>query len=71
MTLFPVFESEHIVTTAQHLPFTMQNVLKVGAMFYNPIELILSVVLQSKLIYKLCTVNLPWDTLFPSEYSAL
>ena len=52
-----------IVDLAQQLEPTKINILKISAMFYDPLGLMAPVVLQSKLIFhKICVAKYGWDT---------
>ena len=58
------FEFTDLVKSASELPATKRNILKVTAMFYDPLGLISPIVLQSKLVYQsLCKEKLTWDTI--------
>ena len=50
------------------LPGTKRNILKITAMFYNPLGLVSPIVLQWKLIHQsLCKEKINWDTITPES----
>lgn len=57
------FDFKELVSLFRSLTkVTKQNVLKIAAMFFDPLGLIALIVLQPKLLFKsLCMQNLDWD----------
>ena len=57
-------EFSNLVKLALQLPATKQNILKITAMFYDPLGLVSPIVVQSKLIYQsLCKEKINWGTI--------
>ena len=57
------YDMKGIVDLAEQLEPTKINILKISAMFYDPLGLMAPVVLQSKLIFhKICVAKYGWDT---------
>ena len=55
------FSFEEICEFAMKLPFTKQNVLRISGMFYDPLGVIPSMVLQTCLLFKnICNKKLAW-----------
>ena len=64
-----VFYFKNLVTLAENLKPTKRNILQISAMFYDPVGLISSIILQFRLIfYKICTGKYDWDTDIPSNF---
>ena len=61
-------EISGLAKLASQLLATKQNILKITAMFYDPLGLVWPIVLQSKLIYQsLCKEKINWDTIGPES----
>ena len=61
-------EISDLAKLALQLPATKQNILKTTALFYDPLGLVLPIVLQSKLIYhSLCMEKINWNTIVPES----
>ena len=61
-------EISDLAKLALQLPATKQNILKTTALFYDPLGLVLPIVLQSKLIYhSLCIEKINWNTIVPES----
>ena len=59
-----IFTFSDIIETAESLPVTKRNILKISAMFFDPLGLICPLVLQVKLLFKeSCILNVKWDNL--------
>ena len=57
-----IFDFENICRTAEKLDVTKRNVLRIAAMFFDPLGLISPITLQPKLIFQeLCRNKLEWD----------
>ena len=64
--IFTLFD---IIETAESLPVTKRNILKISTMFFEPLGLICPLVLQVKLLFKeACILNVKWDDLLPTEF---
>ena len=65
------YEFKDIISEAKRLKQTKRNLLKVAAMFYDPLGLVCPVTLQPKLFFKrLCVNKLDWDDdITPEEIS--
>ena len=67
-----VFDFKTLVTLAEDLKPTKQNILEISAMFYDPIGLTSPIILQFRLIFdKICTGKCDWDTELPSNFVTL
>ena len=67
-----VFDFKTLVTLAEGLKPTKRNILRISAMFYDPIGLISPIILQFRLIFhKICTGKYDWDTELPSNFVTL
>ena len=63
-----VYDFSEIIETARTLDITKRNILRIAAMFFDPIGLISPVVLQAKLLFKrLCFGKLGWDDKVPGD----
>ena len=63
-----IYESNNIVSQSNILEKMKRNVLKLFAMFFDPLGLISPVTLQSKLIFKsLCINKIEWDNVIPKD----
>ena len=61
-----VFDFKNLVTLAENLKPTKRNMLRISAMFYDPIALISPIILQLRLIfYKFYIGKYDWDTELP------
>ena len=61
-----VFDFKNLVTLAENLKPTKRNMLRISAMFYDPIALISPIILQLRLIfYKFYPGKYDWDTELP------
>ena len=57
-----IFGFENILRTAEKLDITKRNILRVAAMFFDPLGPISPITLQPKLIFQeLCRSKLEWD----------
>ena len=57
-----LFEFQNLVNQANELTCTKQNVLKVGALFFDLLRLLSPVTLQTKLLFKnICETKSDWD----------
>ena len=57
-----IFDFENICRTAEKLDVTKRNILRIAAMFFDPLGLISPITLQPKLIFReLCRNKLEWD----------
>ena len=66
-----IFTFSDIIVAAESLPVINRNILKMSAMFFNPLGLIRPLVLQVKLLCKeACILNVKWDGLLPTEFEA-
>ena len=64
-----IFTFSDIIETAESLPVTKRNILKISAMFFDPLGLICPLVLQVKLLFKeACILSVKWDDLLPTEF---
>ena len=55
---------------AMKLPFTKRIVLRISAMFYDPLGVISSLVLQTRLLFKnICNEKLYWDDIIPEKFT--
>ena len=63
-----VFEFATIVDAANRLPVTKRNMLKISAMFFNPLGIICLIVLNAKVLFQeTCKQKLSWDNIIPIE----
>ena len=63
-----IFNFEHIINVADSLKCTKRNILKITAMFYDPIGVICPIVLQLKLLFKkICNNNSDWYSLIEKD----
>ena len=68
---FLVYDFADIIAVASKLEITKRNILRVSAMFYDPLGLICPIVLQFRLIFQsLCAEKLEWDSPLPLHYAA-
>ena len=64
-----IFAFSDIIEIAESLPVTKGNILKISAMFFDPLGLICLLVLQVKLLFKeACILNIKWDDLLLTEF---
>ena len=57
-----IFDFENICRTAEKLDVTKRNILRIAAVFFDPLGLISPITLQPKLIFQeLCRNKLEWD----------
>ena len=64
----PELEISDLAKIALELPATKRNILKILAIFYDPLGLVSPIVLQSKLIYhSLCKEKINWDIIVPES----
>ena len=63
------FSFEEICEFATKLPFTKHNLLRIPGMFYDPLGVIPSMVLQTCLLFKnICNKKLAWDVI-PAKFA--
>ena len=61
-----------IINIENSLDCTKRNVLKITAMFYDPVRLLCPIVLQLKLIFtKICRKKSDWDSLLNADIQLL
>ena len=66
---FLVYEFANIIAVASKLEITKRKILRVSAMFYDPLRLTCPIVLQFKLIFQsLCAKTVEWDSLLSLHY---
>ena len=66
------FDFKNLVALAEDLKPTKRNILRISAMFYDPIGLISPIILQFRLIFhEICTSKYDWDTELPSNFVTL
>ena len=66
------YEFSKIISSAKEITLTKQNVLKVGATFYDAIGIIAPVVTQFKIIFQLlCVKKIGWSTIIPDEVAIM
>ena len=64
-----IFTFSDIIEITESLPVTKRNILKVSAMFFDPLGLICPLILQVKLLFKeACILNVKWDDFLPTEF---
>ena len=67
---FLVYKFGDIIAVASKLEITKRNIPRVLAMFYDPLGLICSIVLQFRLIFQsLCAEKLEWNSPLPLHHS--
>ena len=67
---FLVYEFADIIAAASKLEITKRNILRVSAMFCDPLGLIYPIVLQFRLISQsLCSQKIEWDSPLPLHYA--
>ena len=67
-----IYDMKGIVDLAEELKPTKRNILKISAMFYDPLRWIAPIILQSKLIFhEICVAKYDWDTEVSHEYILL
>ena len=65
-----VYEFADIIAVASKLEITKRNILRVSAMFYDPLGLIYPIALQFRLIFQsLCAEKGEWDSPLPLRYA--
>ena len=63
-----IFDFSQIVLKANILAPTKRNVLKIIGMFFDPLRLILPIIIQSKLMFqRVCIAKSSWDSLLSTE----
>lgn len=63
-----VFVFTEIAREGMNLEFTIRNILKISAMFFDPLGLVCPVVLRAKLLFKrLCERKVGWDEVVPKD----
>lgn len=66
-----VFDFSEMVPFAEGLSVTKRSILRISAMFFDPLGLISPVVLQFKLLFKrLCCIKSDWDDQVPPDVSS-
>ena len=64
-----VFDFKNLITLAEDLKPTKQNILQISAMFYDPIGLISPIILEFRLFFQeICTCKYNWDTELPLNF---
>ena len=67
-----IFDFSQVILEANQLAPTKRSVLKTAGMFFDPLGLILPIIIQSKLIFqRLCVAEFSWDSLLSTEYREL
>ena len=67
---FLVYEFADIIAVASKLEITKRNILRVSALFYDPLGLICPIVLQFRLIFQsLCAEKVEWNSPIPLHYA--
>ena len=62
-----MFEFNNVVDAAEKLNVTKKNTLKLSAMFFDPLGIISTLVLQAKLIFKdVCLLKFSWEDNLPT-----
>ena len=62
-----MFEFNNVVDAAEKLNVTRKNTLKLSAMFFDPLGIISTLVLQAKLIFKdVCLLKFSWEDNLPT-----
>ena len=63
-----IFEFSQIILEANKLAPTKRSILKITRMFFDPLGLILPIIIQSKLIFqKVWVAKFSWDSLLSTE----
>ena len=63
-----IFEFSQIILEANKLAPTKRSVLKITGMFFDPLGLILPIMIQSKLMFqRVCVAKFSWDSLLSTE----
>ena len=66
-----VFDFGEVVSMAENLSVTKRSILKISAMFFDPLGVISPIVLQFKLLFKrLCCIKSDWDNEVPPDVSS-
>ena len=61
-----VFEFNNVIDAAEKLNVAKKYILKLRAMFFHPLGIISTLVLQAKLIFKeVCLLKFSWDDNLP------
>ena len=64
-----VFDFSQIILEANKLAPIKRSVLKITGMFFNPLGLILPIIVQSKLMFqRVCIAKFSWNSLLSTEY---
>ena len=64
-----LFTFSDIIETAEYLGVAKRNILKISTMFFDPLGLTYSLVLQAKLLFReACILNVTCDVLLPTEF---
>ena len=62
-----IFDFKEIIEFSESLAATKRNVLKILAMFYDPIGFLQPIIINQKIIFqKICKLKLDWDEEIPS-----
>ena len=62
-----IFEFNNVIDAAEKLNVKKRNILKLSAMFFDPLGIISHLVLQAKLIFKeVCLLKFSWDHNLPT-----
>ena len=62
-----IFEFNNVIDAAEKLNVTKRNILKLTAMFLDPLGIISPLVLQAKVIFKgVCLLKFSWDDNLPT-----
>ena len=62
-----IFEFNNVIDAAEKLNVTKRNILKLSAMFFDPLGIISPLVLQVKLMFKdICLLKFSWDDNLPT-----
>ena len=63
-----IFDFNNVIDAAEKLNVKKRNILKLGAMFFDPLGIISHLVLQAKLIFKeVCLLKFSWDDNLPNH----
>ena len=63
-----VFEFTNIVEAVNRLQVTKRNILKISAMFFDPLGVVCPIVLNAKVLFQeTCKQKLSWDTIIPID----
>ena len=68
LTDYFVFEFANIVEAANRLHITKRNILKVSAMFFDPLGVVCPIMLNAKVLFQeTCKRKLSWDAIIPID----